>query len=236
MEVGKTIKYRTYYFLFVSLIMLIMEIVMYLIIFQSMPRYFILDISTILLLALPIMIWYHKLGAYIYGSIVFTLHLAIFIGNLSLYHASSDFISISYLNVLKEAGTVFSWSFLSIWFILLAVFFLASYIFGLVMFVKKTPKGNNYLIKYGLYFTTIMLLILIPSKEITYNTIENNVLLTGNDYFEDHRSQLPIGSEMSEVTLSDLVNGKYMEPVKDVDGNPCDEGTVYAYRENNKYR
>ena len=181
MEVGKTIKYRTYYFLFVSLIMLIMEIVMYLIIFQSMPRYFILDICTIFLLALPIMIWYHKLGAFIYGSIVFTLHLAIFIGNLSLYHASSDFISISYLNVLKEAGSVFSWSFLSIWFVLLAVFFLASYIFGLVMFVKKTPKGNNYLIKYGLYFSTIMLLILIPSKEITYNTIENNNVITTLD-------------------------------------------------------
>ena len=147
MEVGKTIKYRTYYFLFVVSIMLIMEIVMYLIIFQSMPRYFILDICTIISLALPIMIWYHKLGSYIYGSVVFTLHLAIFIGNLSLYHASSDFISISYLNVLKEAGSVFSWSFLSIWFVLLAVFFLATYIFVLVMFVKKTPKGNNYLIK-----------------------------------------------------------------------------------------
>ncbi len=174
MEIAKTIKYRTYYFLFVSLIMLIMETIMYFIIFQALPRYYILDICTIFLLALPIMIWYHKLGAFIYGSIVFTLHLAIFIGNLSLYHASSDFISISYLNVLKEAGSVFSWSFLSIWFVLLAVFFLASYIFGLVLFVKKTPKGNNYLIKYGLYFSTISLLILIPSKAITYNTIENN--------------------------------------------------------------
>ena len=181
MEVGKTIKYRTYYFLFVVSIMLIMEIVMYLIIFQSMPRYFILDICTIISLALPIMIWYHKLGSYIYGSVVFTLHLAIFIGNLSLYHASSDFISISYLNVLKEAGSVFSWSFLSIWFVLLAVFFLATYIFVLVMFVKKTPKGNNYLIKYGLYFSTVILLMVIPSKAITYNTIENNNVITTLD-------------------------------------------------------
>ena len=74
------------------------------------------------------------------------------------------------------------------------------------------------------------------AEERYYSAIESNMMLAGNDYFEDHRSELPVGSEYKEVLLSTLVNSKYMEDVKDTKGNICTTGSVFAYRENNKYK
>ena len=74
------------------------------------------------------------------------------------------------------------------------------------------------------------------SEERYYNAIESNMVLAGNDYFEDHRNELPVGSEYKEVTLTTLVNSKYMEEVKDTEGGVCTTGSVFAYRENNKYK
>ena len=68
-----------------------------------------------------------------------------------------------------------------------------------------------------------------------YRTLESSILLAGNDYFLDHRDELPDESSLSEVSLTDLIEGKYIEPVKDSKGNLCSNGKVYAYRENNKY-
>ena len=69
-----------------------------------------------------------------------------------------------------------------------------------------------------------------------YETVESNILLAGNDYFTDHRDELPTENNFSEISLENLVADKYMEPVKDSDGNLCTEGVVYAYREKNKYK
>ena len=70
-----------------------------------------------------------------------------------------------------------------------------------------------------------------------YKTIEENLLLSGNEYFEAHREELPIrGSNV--VSVKNLVDGKYMEPIKDKDGNTCTGGNVYIYRdsETNSYK
>ena len=74
------------------------------------------------------------------------------------------------------------------------------------------------------------------AEERYYNAIESNLLLAGNDYFEDHRDILPAGSEYSSVSLADLIENKYIEEIVDTEGNLCSEGTVYAYRENNKFK
>ncbi len=74
------------------------------------------------------------------------------------------------------------------------------------------------------------------AEERYYNTVESNVLLAGNDYFEDHRSELPTGEEYSEVLLSTLIDAKYIEDVKDTEGKVCRNGSVFAYRENNKFK
>lgn len=74
------------------------------------------------------------------------------------------------------------------------------------------------------------------SEERYYDVIESNILLAGSDYFEDHRSELPIGVEYREVSLNDLISKNYIDPVKDTKGNLCSEGAVYAYREGSKVK
>ena len=69
-----------------------------------------------------------------------------------------------------------------------------------------------------------------------FDALESSILLAGNDYFEDHRSELPVGNAYSEVSLASLVDAKYMEPITDTNGNECRNGSVFAYRENSKFK
>lgn len=72
-------------------------------------------------------------------------------------------------------------------------------------------------------------------KEKYYSTLESGILLAGNDYYLDHRDKLPSENSIEKISISDLEEGKYIEPVKDSKGNACTTGYVYAYRSNNKY-
>lgn len=78
--------------------------------------------------------------------------------------------------------------------------------------------------------------IFSTAEEKYYNAIESNLLLAGNDYFKDHREALPVGSEYSEVLLTDLIEAKYIEEVKDANGNTCTNGSVFVYREDDKFK
>lgn len=68
-----------------------------------------------------------------------------------------------------------------------------------------------------------------------YVVIEEAVRLAGSDYYIDHRDKLPVGNETSEISLGDLIDSNYMEPIRDSQGNTCVEGKVYARRVNNRY-
>ena len=88
--------------------------------------------------------------------------------------------------------------------------------------------GGVGIVAYRTFFKT--------SEERYYETIESSVLLAGNDYFTDHRGEIPTDNNYSEVSLASLIDAKYMEPIKDSSGNLCTEGMVYAYRDNNKVK
>ena len=62
-----------------------------------------------------------------------------------------------------------------------------------------------------------------------YKTLEESLLLSGNEYFQAHREELPIHGSRS-VSVENLVNGRYIEPIKDKNGNACTKGDVYIYR------
>ncbi len=74
------------------------------------------------------------------------------------------------------------------------------------------------------------------AEDSYYEVIENNMKIAGNDYFTDHRDELPTGLDYKEVTLVDLVESKYIDPVHDANGKLCTSDGVYVYRENNSYR
>ena len=75
--------------------------------------------------------------------------------------------------------------------------------------------------------TTIVIGVVLPllnrGNNEYYKNQENMLVLAARDFFADHRSRLPkeIG-ETSTVTLKELIEGKYIDPIKDKDGNDCD--------------
>ena len=99
----------------------------------------------------------------------------------------------------------------------------------LVVIVIIALLGGIGVVGYQTFFKT--------GEERYFDSVESNVLLAANDYFTDHRDQLPTGNEVIEIGLNDLVVDKYVEPIKDSQGNVCDltNAKIYAYRENNKY-
>ncbi len=75
--------------------------------------------------------------------------------------------------------------------------------------------------------TTIVIGVILPllnrGNDEYYKNQENMLVLAARDYFADHRSRLPkeIG-ETSTVTLKELIEGKYIDPIKDKEGVDCD--------------
>ena len=51
------------------------------------------------------------------------------------------------------------------------------------------------------------------NKERYYNVLNSSVLLAATDYYVDHRGELPSGNNYDSVTLSELVDQKYMEQI-----------------------
>lgn len=79
-------------------------------------------------------------------------------------------------------------------------------------------------------------LIFGTSEERYYTALESSIRLAGNDYFLDHRDLLPTGDKVSSVTIAQLVSEKYLEQPKTSTGYICNDGKVFVYKENNKYR
>ena len=69
-----------------------------------------------------------------------------------------------------------------------------------------------------------------------YKTLEDSLLLSGNEYFESHREELPVRGS-NAVSVKNLIDGRYIEPIKDKKGNVCTGGSIYIYRnpETNSY-
>ena len=71
---------------------------------------------------------------------------------------------------------------------------------------------------------------LITSSNLEYyNTSEKMMILASKDYFADYRSYLPkeVGKD-TRVLLSALVLEEYIDMIKDVNGNDCDDKKSYV--------
>ena len=70
------------------------------------------------------------------------------------------------------------------------------------------------------------------SSKNYYQTVEQSLLLSGSEYFEKNRDELPIKG-YNVVTLDNLEDGNYISPVKDKKGGTCESGEVYVTRNPN---
>ena len=72
-----------------------------------------------------------------------------------------------------------------------------------------------------------------------YETMENELLLAGNEYFSNYRGNKPL-TGYNKVDISKLIDNKYIEKLKDTDGKECkvpnnEESSVYIYKNENDY-
>jgi len=70
-----------------------------------------------------------------------------------------------------------------------------------------------------------------------YDTLEEELLLAGSDYFTNNRMERPL-SGYSAVQIDELVGNKYIETLKDRNGKVCDpnsDSKVYIYKTENGY-
>ena len=70
-----------------------------------------------------------------------------------------------------------------------------------------------------------------------YDTLEEELLLAGSDYFTNHREDKPL-SGYSAVYIDELVGDKYIETLKDRNGNVCsasNDSKVYIYKTEEGY-
>ena len=51
-------------------------------------------------------------------------------------------------------------------------------------------------------------------EENYYESVENDVLLASNDYFTDHRDQLPVEGQYVKISLAELVEKKIFRASK----------------------
>ncbi len=67
--------------------------------------------------------------------------------------------------------------------------------------------------------------VLKRSKTSYLDNQNKMVVLAGKAYYNDYRSRLPkVMGPVSEVSLQTLIDLKYIDPIKDADGNLCDLG------------
>ena len=71
--------------------------------------------------------------------------------------------------------------------------------------------------------------------ETYYKTMETNLLLAGDTYFNEHKDKLP-SEGLVKVDMQELINGEYLTTPKSSKGNVCSKASVYVERKNNKYQ
>lgn len=167
------IKKRVCEFVLLITIVFFMELVFNLIIFHSFISYFLLEATLIVILAIPMLIMKHNIAANIYAFIIFALVSTFFIVNLEMYYASSDIFTFKYLTLTGEAAAVMSIDFINFWYIAILLLFVITFIGGLIL-INIIFKGGEYNPRRGITISILALLILIPTRMITYEVIEHD--------------------------------------------------------------
>ena len=181
-------------------IMLIIEILMLLIIFnKAMPNYFILEISFIIYLLLPGILFKSNIGTSIYCG-VFVLLFAVMFGiNTTLSFASDDIFSFKYIMLADEAVAVFSADFINWWYLLIIILVLGVFVAGILLsfkFYKYDKKETGHLkLRLSLYMLSSILSIFCRS--VSYDVIKND--LSSKPIYEDKT-----GLEIIEFTTNNL--------------------------------
>lgn len=83
----------------------------------------------------------------------------------------------------------------------------------------------------GILFTVAMVgynKLVQASNYSYYKSTEQTILVAANEFYKQNKLFRPIGDEISAVTIRNLVDGGFIDEIKDTKGNSCYDGYVYA--------
>lgn len=173
MEEASGLKKRILEYLLFTISIIILDTVFHIIVINRLNVYFPLEITFILLISTPILMFKHNFVANIYSSILYAIIFTLIIVNLELYYASNDIFTFKYLVLIKETENVMSSDFLNIYYIFFLSLFTFIYFFFL-MIINKHNKSSEYKVKKPLMYSLVMISFVSIIRTICFDTIELN--------------------------------------------------------------
>jgi len=166
---------RTVLFLFLFIIMISVESILNVIIYDN---YFIqfpfIEIGLFLIILSPIYLFKNEVITLIYASIIFILFDILLFANLMMDYSSNDIFSIKYILYFKLVFKVISPSYINYKYIVLAISYLIAYIIFLVFYIRiknKKEEYNKHIFLPLSVFTMIMLLGLF-ARQMNYEYVK----------------------------------------------------------------
>ena len=173
---SRLFKHKIAILLFSLFTMFIIEASMLLIIFHSFfPVHYILELSFMLYLLVPGILFKSNKATAIYCSVFVLAFAVLFAVNTNLSFASDDIFTFKYLMLTKEAVAVFSGDFINWWYILIIFTILGIYITGIALSFKKYTyeKEGSSNLKFRLSLYMLLSILCIFSRSLSYSNIES---------------------------------------------------------------
>ena len=177
---GTLYKQKIYLYLHLALFMLFMTMSASNVVFKKVfSDYFLLEIVMILLVSTPIFLFKKNIFSIIYSVLIFTYWCIAYVLTLMLDYNSGDIFSLKYINLAKELMQVSTPSFINVFYVLLLVAFVVSYLATLIYFILATKKSRIKKYKPTKYITLYLtfaslFLIFTGGKYLCYNKIESD--------------------------------------------------------------
>lgn len=129
---------------------LLLEIVMFCFLRETaIPKYILMNVSTLLLFGLVIFFFPSQKASVIYLSTILFIQMLLNLTNCIMYDTCGDIFSVIYFKLLREAARVFEFSFFSVGQVLIFLLIYGSYITLNVFLMKKKIYSDNCKEKYS---------------------------------------------------------------------------------------
>ena len=158
-----------------NLIIIMMESSIFINVYGTIaPRFFLFELSTILLLTIPVILIKNNIVSHVY-SFVLLIFMAVFtMLNLTLNYASKgNIFSLSNFGLAGEAASILEAQYINVWYIIMLLLFIGIYVAGMILTNRFIKEETVYsLKKNSIIFSSVVLLSIII-RASSFTIIEN---------------------------------------------------------------
>ena len=170
-------------------LLILAEMTVFLIIFQTLyANFFLLEMGIYVLLLSPILLFKNNKIAIGYSATILSLVLLLFAINVTLDYASRDIFTFAYLKQAGEAFSIFDWDYIN-WLALTVFFgFSGLYVLGVRFIYKVLFKGNEEVSHFRYLPKGVLLFLALSITALSTEAISENVVYqeyASNPLFEN---------------------------------------------------